>query len=56
MKNVKKIVEIISLIMLSVFIFSTNVEATTIGTSYCINNSESTKKNPKVHSDRKSVV
>ena len=26
MKNVKKIVEIISLIMLSVFIFSTNVE------------------------------
>ena len=56
MKNVKKIVEIISLIMLSVFIFSTNVEATTIGTSYCINNSESTKKNPKVHSNDEIII
>ena len=56
MKNVKKIIGMISLIMLSIVIFATNVEATTIGTSYCINNSESTKKNPKVHSNDEIII
>lgn len=56
MKKFRKFVGIIVLIILSIFIFVTQVDATTIDTSYYINNGDSTKKNPQIHSNDEIVV
>lgn len=56
MKKIKKFIGVISFIMLSIFIFSVHVNATTVDTCYYINNCDSSKKNPKVHSNEELIV